>query len=248
MSFFGKGKSKEMDDFEGTSFKYPRCYVTHDPLKLGKGVLFGGSASNPVVQDADVYVSLQGGSTCGLASDPWAQKRVTEVFYPIFDQHAPTNVSRFKKMVTWLCNQLQDGKRVHVGCIGGHGRTGVVLSAIVAELLGEKDAIQWVRKNYCKKAVESREQVKFLMKHYGVSNAEGSKEHLLSSKLYEGYGERGFNRETGEIYDKTPKLVKHEAKGSEVVQRMTPEGACGDRTFAPLVSSSRCIWKKKKVH
>ena len=72
---------------------------------------------------------------------------------------APANVTRFKKLVTWLCNQLQDGKTVHVGCIGGHGRTGTVISAIVAELLEEKDAIQWVRKHYCKKAVESKAQV-----------------------------------------------------------------------------------------
>jgi protein-tyrosine phosphatase len=106
---------------------------------------------------------------------------VWEIHYPIEDQHAPKNVDRFQKMITYLCNQLQAGKTVHVGCIGGHGRTGVVIAAIVAEMkdyvMGQDnhDVIQWVRKHYCEKAVESWEQVKFLQKYYGVSKAEPSK-------------------------------------------------------------------------
>ena len=39
---------------------------------------------------------------------------------------APSNVARFKKLVTWVCTQLQDGKTVHIGCIGGDGRTGEI--------------------------------------------------------------------------------------------------------------------------
>src|ERR1017187_10449077 len=154
------------------------CYESHPPLQIGDYTLYGGSASSPVVKDADIYVSLQGGSTCGKISDPWdADGHVIEIQYRIADTYAPANIPRFKKMVEWLCNQLQEGKKIHVGCIGGHGRTGLVLAAIVAQL-GEPDAIAYVRKHYCHKAVESKEQVEFLVKHFGVTPAKANKSYV----------------------------------------------------------------------
>lgn len=155
---------------------HKRCADTHPPLKVGAFLIYGGSASHPVVRDADLYVSLQGGSTSGLISDPWDEKHVTEIQFSIIDGHAPraAELLRFQKMVEYICNQLQIGKKVHVGCIGGHGRTGLVLSAVAAAL-GEKDAIRYVRKNYCKKAVETNVQVKFLVKHYDVLTASASR-------------------------------------------------------------------------
>lgn len=168
------GGAWDSDAFTGTALAV-RCYESHPVVTLGKGLLYGGSARAPKVLDADVYVVLQAGDLIGRQSDPWEKTIRHEVYYHIQDMDAPTNVARFKKLVTWVCTQLQDGKRVHVGCIGGHGRTGTVLSAIVAELLGEKDAIQYVRTHYCKKAVESKVQVAFLMKHYGVASAEPTK-------------------------------------------------------------------------
>jgi hypothetical protein len=49
----------------------------------------------------------------------------------------------------------RDAKRVEVGCIAGHGRTGTVL-ACMAVLAGvpAEDAVEWVREHYCEKAVE----------------------------------------------------------------------------------------------
>jgi hypothetical protein len=158
-----------------TPIHYEKCYKSHPPLQLGKWKIYGGNADTPIHEDADIYVSLQAGSTVGCLYDPWEAGGVIEVKYPITDCRVPDNLPRFKKMITWLCNQVQQGNKVHVGCIGGHGRTGVVLTAIVAELLGEKDAIQYVRKNYCDKAVESEAQVEWLMKHYGVSKAPAAK-------------------------------------------------------------------------
>ena len=141
--------------FSGTSLGKERCYVSHPVLKLGKGRLYGGAALHPA--KADIYVVLQRGDMGGRTSDPWDTAKVVEIQYAIRDMYAPEDVSRFKKLITWLCTQLQGGKTVHVGCIGGHGRTGTVFAAIVAEMTGEKDAIQWVRAHYCKKAVESQE-------------------------------------------------------------------------------------------
>lgn len=212
----------------------PLCYESHPKLKLGKGTLIGGSASRPKSKTADVYVSLQSGSTSGCSSDPWDEKQVWEIHYSIEDQHAPKNVERFQKMITYLCNQLQEGKTVHVGCIGGHGRTGLVISAIVAELEGKKNAIEWVRKHYCKKAVESWEQVKFLEKYYGVTKAEPSKSTAPS---YHPTGSVGKSGGAGYL----PRLVKtNEPKRKE----KRDSSIVSVRTFVPM-ESKRCIWRGK---
>jgi hypothetical protein len=152
-----------------------QCYETHPPLKIGKYLVYGGSASSPVVMDADIYLSLQDGSKSPYTGQPWDVGRALGVYYPITDCSVPKSPERFKAMIAWLCNQLQEGKKLHIGCIGGHGRTGLVLSSLVATLTKEKNAVEYVRENYCKKVVESSEQVKFLVKYFGVKEVKGSK-------------------------------------------------------------------------
>lgn len=73
----------------------------------------------------------------------------------------------------------QEGKRVEVGCFGGHGRTGLMLAVMVLETMSEEQlvaavaekegdaatiqaladvAIEWVRTKYCSHAIESYKQ------------------------------------------------------------------------------------------
>jgi hypothetical protein len=221
--------------FSGTAMAV-RCYESHPVLKLGKGRLYGGNAFKPVKTDADVYVVLQSGDMRGRASDPWEKQTRHEVQYAIDDMHAPENVTRFKKMVTWVCNQLHDGKTVHVGCIGGHGRTGTVLSAIIAEALGEKDAIQYVRKHYCKKAVESKAQVQFLMKHYNVSSVEPTKSGVV--KMGNGSRPLGFLSEPATLEAPRPTMT---AKRRHVPAEATK----ATKSFVAM-ASNRSLWKAKK--
>jgi hypothetical protein len=188
-------------EYTNTAQWEKKCYESHKPLPVGQYLIYGGSASWPVVKDADVYVSLQDGSTCGFVSDPWDQAQVIEVNHYIPDGKVPVDAVRFRKLVEWVCNQLQSGKKVHVGCIGGHGRTGLLLAAVVAHLTGEKDAIAYVRKHYCPRAVESSAQVKFLGEHFGVLPASGYKENLFvpakkgssNHPLYDGMGKLGYD-------------------------------------------------------
>lgn len=230
--------------FAGTSLAV-RCYESHPVLKFGKGKLYGGSASNPKVKDADVYVALQSGSTCGRSSDPWETQKVVEIHYTIRDMDAPVDVPRFKKLVTWLCNQLQDEKRIHVGCVGGHGRTGTVLTAIVAELLGKKDAIQYVRKHYCEKAVESKSQIAFLMKHYGVSEAAPTKQVKTEWSGVAGWAKKG----NGGDYTSKESSKASESKWTppETTSiKLVPEGvSVRTKSFDPM-ASARSLWKLKK--
>lgn len=149
------------------------CYEGHPALPLGDGlVVYGGSCSSPVVEDADVYVGLDRSMRRSTMAHPWTAG--AEVYFPVVDRAAPKDADEFRAMVTWLVERVRAGDRVHVGCIGGHGRTGTVLAAMVAEMGLCEDAIGYVRKNYCARAVESSVQVNFLVDVYGVSEVEGS--------------------------------------------------------------------------
>jgi hypothetical protein len=173
----GKKKKKKANDDGSGLYKLPpykRCADSHKPLKLpGNLQIHGGYCGHPAVK-ADVYIGFDG--VMRLADDcrPWEGKYA--VYFHIEDCKAPRDASEFKKLVDWTIEQLQAGKKVHVGCIGGHGRTGTFLAAIYAQLSGDKAAIEYVRANYCNKAVESAAQISFLMHHFGVDKAEPRKE------------------------------------------------------------------------
>lgn len=154
---------------------YQRCFHTHPALPLKDGlVIYGGSCATPAVQDADIYVGFDYSMPHNLREFPWNDG--VWFNFPITDMKAPSDPEEFSRLIDWLILQLSANKKVHLGCIGGHGRTGTVLSALVARFLGRKDAIEYVRKNYCEKAVESKVQVDFLVKHFGVDAAEPAKE------------------------------------------------------------------------
>ena len=141
-------------------------------------VIYGGSCSDPAVKDADgLHRPLRHDEADqpGLAVDRGRRRS----YFPVTDMRAPSNPKDFRKLVEWAKEQLEAGRKVHVGCIGGHGRTGTFLAALVS-LFGEKDAIAYVRKNYCERAVESTEQVTFLKQHFGVTPAAGAKSNAYS--------------------------------------------------------------------
>lgn len=68
----------------------------------------------------------------------------------------------------WWCDLVGAIAKIQgdigVSCLGGHGRTGTILS-ILAELsgaCGKKDPVLWVRKRYCDQAVESTSQLSYI--------------------------------------------------------------------------------------
>lgn len=158
------------------------CYSTHKPLEIGGFKIYGGSCINPPI-GMDIYVGLDLGMATHESAYPWNSTCVS-VRYLIEDMKVPTNVPEFKKMISWLAVELKKGKKIHIGCIGGHGRTGLVLAALVASITGNKEAISYVRTNYCYKAVESNVQVQFLMSHFGVNHIESSKGAISGTVSY----------------------------------------------------------------
>lgn len=151
-----------------------RCTDSHPPLPLGEFKIWGGSCTHPTVTDADVYIGFDFGMEHTRRGYPWNPGE--EVYFRIRDMSVPSDVAEFAKLVAWTWEQLQAGKKVHAGCVGGHGRTGTFLAALVKHAIGEDDAISYVRKNYCPKAVESLEQATWLQKHWGIVPQAGHKD------------------------------------------------------------------------
>lgn len=206
--------------FWGGDSSYQRCYETHKPLSLGNGlVVYGGSCGHPVIHDADVYVGLDYTMDRDTKSFPWNDRISVQFLIP--DMGVPSDVAEFKKMITWLSVQLTAKKKVHIGCIGGHGRTGTVLAALVKEMMGIDDAITYVRENYCQKAVESESQVRFLNEHYGISKVASTK---------------GTKRSALTPLDKAP--TRPATKPPAYIGRDKPTGS----VKATAVPSSFSIW------
>lgn len=160
-----------------TSSGYQKCAHSHPALTIdGVGDIQGGSCYTPQGK-YDVEILLCYGATLPRNILPW---ETTLVRYAITDGMTPSDFKAFDRLIDWTIGQMKSGKKVHVGCIGGHGRTGLFLSALVAKATGNKDAITWVREHYCEKAVETTAQVTWLHTKYGITKAKPSK-NLVSS-------------------------------------------------------------------
>jgi len=161
---------------------FERCHSKHPTLKLGGGELVGASCNAPR-KGFDIYVGLDWGMHRESMNYPWEPKasEVVEIYFPIRDGGIPKDVGQFKKMVVWLAEQLGTGKRVHIGCIGGHGRTGTLIAALVSHIHGDTKAGEWVREHYCKQAIETAEQVKFLEDTFGIEPVAPSKKSFGKS-------------------------------------------------------------------
>lgn len=202
--------------------KPKRCYESHPPLVLAEVEVFGGNCSTPIITDANVYVALNASTRLhDTTAYPWEPGH-SFLFY-IQDMGVPKDSEQFKKLIDWLVERVTAKEKVHIGCIGGHGRTGMVLSALASVLNSEKDAITFVRDNYCQKAVESAEQVAFLEKHFGILTVKGAKEY---DKYSIGRGSVGFST------------------GTSIEDTMTRAPALSSVTYVgtPLPNAKASIW------
>lgn len=233
-------ESHEVHANGGSKKTYPSCYSTHKELTLGGGVFLGASCNNPR-EGFDVYIGLSEIMYSHRQSFPWRVNPVVRVHFPIKDGRIPEDTKDFKLMVTWVCKQLQEGKRVHAGCVGGHGRTGLLLAAVVATL-GEKNAIQWVRKHHCTKAVESTEQVDLLMQDYGASYAPSREVHHFQSEApphFEGHTGSGKHSRRDRYMSNSG--VVQMGFDSLDLQGSSNQVACS-KTYTPA-PSKKTIWK-----
>ena len=84
------------------------------------------------------------------------------------DFGVPTHISGLRAALVDLLARARRGETVELGCLGGHGRTGTAL-ACLAVLTGvpAAEAVAWVRRSYCAKAVETDSQEAFVLEFEG---------------------------------------------------------------------------------
>jgi len=150
----------------------PRCYTTHKPLVIPVGKkkfqIAGGNCGAVKISDYDIVIALDSGSLRVKPTRPWQTPKTMVVDYSMPNMGVPHSQEDMQEMVKWLAEQVTAKKNVHVGCIGGHGRTGLILTALYAEMTGDEQSLKVVRETYCNKAVESFQQLEWLHKMYGI--------------------------------------------------------------------------------
>lgn len=223
---------------------YRRCHEDHKEIEIGGGVLLGASCNSPR-PGFDIYVGFDWGMHLPAPPCPWnpgdegEDPHAIHAKFQITDGSVPKDVDETKRMVAWLVEQLAEGKRVHIGCIGGHGRTGLIMALIVNAVLGEKDATTWVRKHHCQKAVETQTQVDWLKKHFGIKPVAPSKQGWGTESFKNKYGKGGGNGylSGGKGKGGTVKAIKGKAVGDEESSGLSKARA--GTKFHPITSPSR---------
>lgn len=197
-------------------------------MPLLNGKFYGGSCSTPVVKNADVYIGFDY-SMKPRSGFPWEEDRPVDVYFPVVDRGVVDNPKDFIALVDWTVKQLDAGKTVHAGCIGGHGRTGTFLAALWKTATGYEDAITAVRTAYCHKAVESEKQVVFLSKYFGIKKVSGTDAHKSSSYS------------TGKTWTAAPAPKKSWGSELQAPPSKTVAFADAKQVHTP-VKSLACIW------
>lgn len=140
----------------GTTTYVGKCRHYGEPLKFPDGTTVYASSSNSKRDKADR-------PDFGLYLD-WIWKPSWRAeFIDWADYGTPTNFDAAYEAIIDAFEKAKAGKKVEVGCIGGHGRTGTVL-ACMGVLAGQDpaDAIKYVRSEYCNETIETSGQEWFV--------------------------------------------------------------------------------------
>ncbi len=155
------------------------CRHWREQVDLQDGVTVFASAwfDRPAKQAVDVewpdvgfYLDGSWAQTTMLCSPGFrprfARYRPSQLMlYPWPDLGVPREPARFRRALHWLLRQAADGKRVEIGCAGGHGRTGTTLAGLlIIQGMTPTRAIQKVRREYCAEAVETKGQTQALQR------------------------------------------------------------------------------------
>lgn len=99
---------------------------------------------------------------------PWPHKLVN---WPDFG--LPVDDGEFAAALRDVMRRAAEGATAEIGCLGAHGRTGTALGCL-ASLAGlEQDPVDWVRNQYCPRAVETDDQAAYTRRFQNVHGRNG---------------------------------------------------------------------------
>lgn len=90
---------------------------------------------------------------------------------PIQDFSTPRYPEDVLKTIRMMIEAAFQGEPIWLGCMGGMGRTGLMMSILV-KALGIENPVEYVRSNYYEHAVETKPQYDYVMK-FDVSSVQG---------------------------------------------------------------------------
>ena len=117
-----------------------RCYAGHPPLPLPGDRQGDLRRVLPQPRRSSMPRSISASMPACASPGATALGAGRGALFPVRDMAAPDDAAQFRKLVEWTKGEVDAGRKVHVGCIGGHGRTGTFLAALVS-LYGEPDAV-----------------------------------------------------------------------------------------------------------
>lgn len=162
--------SKDTTIYLSSTRGFDDNWKREDRTEVDFGVYLDGSWKRRLVPYYESVVNLP--SDVSLPSgflDSW-EKQSTPIIQGMYLQWADRGVPAYNKvqmLLDYLNPLLDKGKRVEIACFGGHGRTGTLAAALMisrnqSKKLDTKGVISYIREVYCKQAIESYEQEKYL--------------------------------------------------------------------------------------
>lgn len=179
---------KDYNDVTSTpttsKYSYTSCDHVEVPIRIVPGMTILATAYHDMTwaheqdrqqPDVGLYLDSAWGrgevmSTSSVEGLPFGNSSGQKIIFPWPDASKPASMRSFAAMVEWLSEQLALGKVVETGCLGAHGRTGTLLAALIIlnRDEGAKEAIAWVRREHCAKAIETFTQEEFLYRYWNL--------------------------------------------------------------------------------
>lgn len=107
------------------------------------------------------------------------------IYLPVTDYRAPVySIGTYFEILDGIIKNInKDPVKIGVMCLGGHGRTGTLLATFLGLLEPSiDDPIAYVREHYCKKAIESYDQIDYIERITGKKTSASPSKSAYSSK------------------------------------------------------------------
>jgi len=170
-------KGGYVSGFLSTCKHYIEPTITFDGLTICAGSATMSSYKDIVDSGAEVMIDLTGDTHKPLHSHGFVKcanseisdrlnrkmKRSIEFIYLDWDDYTapPVGLDFWQELKTLI--KEKQWKTIALGCVGGHGRTGTAICALmIAHGYSAESAIKNVREIYCKKCVENESQRRYL--------------------------------------------------------------------------------------
>ena len=132
-----------------------------------------------VLKHVDVLIPLD-----SVGGDIWKNGFKGDILYIPITDYSVLPVEVEDLFVNKVLKLINEGKKVAIFCIGGHGRTGYFASLLLGRL-GVEDPIEYIRNNYCKESVETNSQVSAIAEYLG--KPELATKHKITYSSYSNY-------------------------------------------------------------